>query len=277
MLTAQTGGGVLPTIEQARVTLLIPARNEERNIASVLRRVPASVDEVIVVDGRSTDRTAEVVKLVRPDARVVAEVGRGKGAAVRTGIAEATGHVIVMIDADGSMDPGEIDAYLKAIEAGADLVKGSRFLPGGGTTDITPIRMLGNRVLLGLTNRLYSTNHTELCYGYMGFRTEAIRRLALVADGFEIETEIVVRSKLAGLNIVEVPSHEASRLNGESNLNATRDGLRVLRTIVGRRLERSRPEGRSRVVALRAVASAVASATLLGIVALGAAFMGWGQ
>src|SRR5215208_538475 len=134
MLTVVPGGRLADPAGQARVTLLIPARNEERNIAWVLRRVPPSVDEVIVVDGRSTDRTVDVVRMIRPDARVVPEVGRGKGAAVRTGISEATGQIIVMIDADGSMDPGEIDRYLQPIAAGAEVVKGSRFLDGGGTT-----------------------------------------------------------------------------------------------------------------------------------------------
>ena len=218
-----------------RVSLLIPAKNEERNLAWVLTRVPALVDEVILVDGRSTDRTVEVARALRPDIVVVTEKGRGKGAAVRTGIEAATGDFLVMIDADGSMEPLEIPRFVEALAMGADLVKGSRFLPGGGTSDMTRLRMCGNRALLAIANTLFRTTFTELCYGYMAFRRSAILDLGLTSDGFEIETEIVVRSALRGLRIEEVPSFEAERRFGTSHLNTFRDGTRVLRTIVGRR------------------------------------------
>jgi len=245
------------------VSLLIPARNEERNIAWVLRRVPDSVDEVVLIDGRSTDRTVAVARSIRPDIVVVPEVGRGKGAAVRTGIETASGTVAVMLDADGSMDPGEIDRYLDAVAVGADLVKGSRFLAGGGTTDMTTVRRLGNRALRDLVNALYGVRHSELCYGYMAFRLEPIRRLGLTADGFEIECELVVRSLLAGLVVAEVPSTETPRLSGESNLNATRDGLRILRTLLWNRVAsigRVMRPGPMRVPNVAAAATAVGSA-----------------
>ena len=122
----------------------------------------------------STDRTVEVARAMRPDIVVVPEMGPGKGAAVRTGIAAATGEFIVMIDADGSMEPLEIPRYVEALSQGADLVKGSRFLPGGGTSDMTRLRMVGNRVLLGVVNTGFGTRFTELCYGFMAFRRDAM-------------------------------------------------------------------------------------------------------
>jgi glycosyltransferase involved in cell wall biosynthesis len=217
------------------VSVLIPAKNEERNLAWVLTRIPSSVDEVILIDGNSTDRTVEVARALRPDIVVVTEMGPGKGAAVRTGVAAATGELLVMIDADGSMDPLEIPRFVEALELGADLAKGSRFLPGGGTTDMTRLRMWGNGALLRIANTLFRTNFTELCYGFMAFRRSAILSLGLSSNGFEIETEIVVRSALHGLPITEVPSIEAPRRFGTSHLNTFRDGARVLRTILGRR------------------------------------------
>jgi hypothetical protein len=111
-------------------------------------------------------------------------------------------------------------------------VKGSRFIDGGGTTDISRLRALGNFSLLALANRAYGCRFTELCYGYMGLRRSAIPRLWLDADGFEIETQIVVHAVKAGLRIAEVASFEAPRRSGESNLRTFRDGGRVLRELM---------------------------------------------
>ena len=217
------------------VTVLIPTLNEERNIGWVLTHLPPQVDEVLVVDGGSTDRTIEVVRMIRPDARIIVEPRRGKGTAIRTGIAAATGDIVAMLDADCSMDPTELAAFIEPVAEGFDLVKGSRFLPGGGTTDMTTLRRLGNWGLVQLANRMYGVNFSELCYGYMAFRRKAILDLGLVSSGFEIETEIVVRSIRSGYEITEVPSFEAERRFGVSNLHTFRDGWRVLRTMLRER------------------------------------------
>lgn len=211
---------------------MIPTRNEAANLPWVLERMPRWVHEVIVVDGLSTDGTVDTARRHRPDVVVVHERRPGKGVAMRTGFGAATGDVIVVMDADGSMDPAEIGLYVEAIEGGADLAKGSRRMPGGGSSDITRIRELGNRGLLAAANLLLGTRHTELCYGYMALRRSRVPELGLTAHGFEIETEIVARAVRAGLAVAEVPSFEAPRRTGESNLHAVRDGLRIVRTLV---------------------------------------------
>jgi glycosyltransferase involved in cell wall biosynthesis len=227
------------------VSLVIPAKDEARNVAWVLRRLPPDIDEVILVDGRSVDDTVAVAQAVRPDIVVVAERAPGKGAAMRTGMEIARCDVIVLLDADGSMDPHEIDRYVQAAED-ADLVKGSRFAARGGSDDISFLRRLGNRTLLGLVNVLYGARLTDLCYGFCAVRRDALPALDLRCDGFEIETEMTVRALRAGLRVREVPSFEAPRRYGESHLRTIRDGARVLRTLLRERLRRARTRGRRR-------------------------------
>lgn len=223
------------------VSVVIPTKNEAKNIAWVLERMPDWVSEVVVVDGRSTDGTVEVARRCAPHVVVVHHGPPGKGAAIRAGFAAATEDVVVMIDADGSMDPADIRHFVDAIARGADLAKGSRRLEGGGSADITPIRDLGNRALLLAANLLFRTRFSELCYGFMAVRRSAIPALNLVSDGFEIETEIVARAVRAGHRIVEVPSFERPRRYGASNLNAVRDGLRIVRTLLQVRTGVGRP------------------------------------
>jgi glycosyltransferase involved in cell wall biosynthesis len=231
----------LPALEEAAplpaVSLIIPAKDEAQNVAWVLRRLPPEVDEVILVDGNSTDDTVEVARAVYPDIIVVQERGPGKGAAMRTGMEIARGDLIVLIDADGSMDPREIHRYVDAA-ADSDFVKGSRFTIDGGSEDISATRKLGNRTLLGMVNFLYGARLTDLCYGYMAVRRSALPALALRADGFEIETEMTARALRCGLRISEVPSFEAPRRYGESHLRTMRDGWRVLRTLLFERFRR---------------------------------------
>lgn len=241
-IDASTSEDGAPAGRRATISVVIPAKNEARNIGWVVERLPRSIDEVVLVDGRSTDDTVEVVRRLWPDVVVVHDDRPGKGAALRAGFAAASGDYVVMLDADGSMDPLEIHRFVAALQVGFDLAKGSRFKDEGGTADMSVLRAIGNWGLLGIANLLFRTSHSELCYGYMAFRREAILDLDLDADGFEIETQIVLRAIRNGLRVAEVPSFEAPRRSGTSNLHAFRDGRRVLRTILA---ERFRPAGSS--------------------------------
>jgi glycosyltransferase involved in cell wall biosynthesis len=228
-----------------RVSVVIPALNEAENLPHVFSRLPDGLHEVIVVDGHSTDGTAEVARRLRSDVRIVQQIGRGKGDALALGFAACTGDIIVMLDADGSTDAAEIPRFVAALRSGADFVKGSRFAQGGSSTDITWLRRAGNRGLNVVVNALYGTRYTDLCYGYNAFWSRCLPYLRVDCSGFEVETLINVRVAKAGLVIHEVPSFEHSRIYGKSNLNPIRDGGRVLRTIA---LERA-PHLRRSVVA----------------------------
>jgi glycosyltransferase involved in cell wall biosynthesis len=215
-----------------RVSVVIPARNEGRNLPYVLARLPGDLFEVILVDGHSSDDTVCVARSLRPAIRVVQQGGLGKGNALACGFAAARGDVIVMLDADGSAKPEEIPRFIETLRRGADFAKGSRFTPGGGSADITALRKSGNIALVWLVNALFRTRYTDLCYGYNAFWTRCLPRLDVDCDGFEVETLLNIRAARSGLKVTEVPSFERGRLNGLSNLNAWSDGIRVLRTVL---------------------------------------------
>jgi glycosyltransferase involved in cell wall biosynthesis len=229
---AVTAGGPRPV---STVSLVIPARNEARNLGWVLEQVPPCVTELILVDGCSTDASCEMARHHWPSVRIISDDAHGKGSALRAGFEASTGDAIVMLDADGSMSATEIPRFLHFLDHGYDFVKGSRFVAGGGSFDITRLRRVGNRGLMALVNLLYDTTLTDLCYGFVAFRRRYLPYLRLRSDGFEIETEMVLHALRAGLRIAEVPSVELPRRSGQSRLRTFHDGARVLRTVMNER------------------------------------------
>jgi len=218
-----------------RISAVVPALNEAPNLEHVLTRMPRCVDEVVLVDGHSIDDTIAVARMLRPDIRVLTQCGVGKGDALACGFAAATGDIIVMLDADGSTDPQEIPQFLDVLLAGADFAKGSRFLAGGGSRDLTWLRTTGNAALCRVVNLLFGTRYTDLCYGYNAFWRHCLSEISVVGDGFEVETCINLRVARSRLRVAEVSSYEYERIHGASNLRPFRDGLRVLRTIIRER------------------------------------------
>ena len=218
------------------VSVVIPAKNEARNLHHVFASIPSWVHEVVLVDGHSADDTVAVARQLWPEVKIIPQTGRGKGDALLAGFRACRGDIIVMIDADGSNDGAEITRFVGALVTGADFAKGSRFASGGGSDDITVARRFGNKVLSGLVNRLFRTRYTDLCYGYNAFWSRHLPVLAIDCAGFEVETLINIRTASAGLHVQEVPSHEHVRLHGESNLRVVRDGWRIAKVIVRERL-----------------------------------------
>jgi hypothetical protein len=160
-----------------------------------------------------------------------------------------------MFDADGSADPAEIPRFVQALTDGADVAKGSRYMTGGGSKDITRLRSLGNSGLNATANLAFRTQFTDLCYGYNAFWRDLVPVLDLPdiqlaaptngmlwGDGFEIETVLTCRFAAAQVAVTEVPSVELSRIHGQSNLRTFSDGSRVLRTIAAeyRQMRRNR-------------------------------------
>lgn len=243
-----------------RVSVVIPARNEARNLEIILPKLPP-VYEVILVDGNSVDDTIATAQRIMPTIKVVQQTRKGKGNALACGFEAVTGDVVVMFDADCSADPDEIPRFVDALVAGADVAKGTRYALGGGSDDITIVRSLGNRGLNVVCNVLLGARYTDLCYGYNAFWADTLPKIGLLSstlpkpidgsmlwgDGFEIETILTCRWSAADLAISEVPSHEKLRVHGASNLNAITDGIRVLKSIMHERRRASEAKVRARL------------------------------
>ena len=227
-----------PRTSFPKVSVIIPAKNEAENLPHVFPALPDIVSEVVLVDGRSTDDTIAVARRLRPDVIVVPQSYRGKGDALACGFATASGDIIVMIDADGSTDAARDPRRSSARWSTAPTSpRARRFLPGGGSDDLTFIRRSGNAGLTGLVNlAVRRALHRPL------LRLQ--RLLARLPHLRSTSTRPASRSRPCSTSERGQgrPGHpggaerERNRIHGESNLHAVRDGLRVLRTILRERL-----------------------------------------
>jgi len=217
------------------VTVLMCTLNEEESLPHVLPRIPAWVDEVLLVDGHSTDRTVTVAKQLRPDIRVLYQPGQGKGDALPYGIQQATGDIVVTLDADGQTDPAELPRFVEAIQRGYDFAKGTRFRRiFNGTRPCH--RVIGNWIITLTFDLLFFRNYTDLCSGYNAFRKESIRLVRLSSpNGFADEPLLHARVCKAGLRVTEVPHRDLPRIAGQSNAPSWRQGLGAIRTILAER------------------------------------------
>lgn len=220
------------------VTVLIPTLNEEGSISGVIQKLnQMGYRDIWVIDGNSRDRTVEFAKEL--GVNIIIQNGKGKGNALREAFNHAAENgraedAIVIMDADGSMDPKDIPSFMESLGTGADMAKGSRFLPKAHSEDMSSIRRAGNLLFTLMVNLFWSARYTDLCYGFAAFRKDAINRLYphLKSANFEIETEIFIKARKLGLKVIEVPSIEYRRRYGKSNLNTLGDGFRIFRTII---------------------------------------------
>lgn len=210
------------TIDRSRgqtITVIVPTRNEAPNILPVLNACREYADELLVIDGHSTDGTREIA--VDCGARVVLDDGRGKGAAIRRGIAEATGDVLVFVDADGSHDPHDIPALVAPILSGrADHVSGSRMLGGSDELHATLhqfVRLFGSQIITLSINYTQHIRLTDCQNGLRAIRRDVAQALGLVENITTIEQEMIIKTLRLGYRLTEVATHEYRRANGESN------------------------------------------------------------
>lgn len=212
------------TANYPKITVLVCTLNEAANLPHVLPRIPTFVDEVLLVDGRSTDGTVEVARRLRPDIRVSYQPGKGKGDALKYGVRQAKGDIIITLDADGQTDPEDIPRFIEPLLQGYDFAKGSR-LTYGRPSNMPWHRWVGNKVLAITSNLLHGTKYTDICSGYNAFWKSAFLRLNLTYDEFEMEQEMLVKVKKVGLNVAEVVYHDRGRVTGASKINDVKQGF----------------------------------------------------
>lgn len=221
---------VIPKKEKKNsVSVVAVNLNEEHTIKEVLGNIPAYVDEVLVIDGHSKDNSPTIAKeLGFP---VIMQEGKGRGAAFKTGFRHVKGDIIVMLSTDGNERSGDIDKLVKKVEEGYDLVIASRF-GLGKSHDVTPIRKVGNWGLTKMINLASGLSIFDSQNGFRAIRREALEKMHLEANRFDIEAEMTVKAGKLGLRVAEIPTIEDERAFGVSNLHTFRDGFRIFKRIV---------------------------------------------
>lgn len=215
------------------LSVVIPCYNEVKTLDEIIRRVQRQVPaaEIVVVDDGSTDGTCELIASWRPDDKVKAVLQathKGKGAAVRIGIAEASRPIILIQDADLEYDPRDYPALLRPLREGiADVVYGSRFL--GGPRRVTMFwHMAANKLLTLVTNVLCNTILSDMETGYKVFRAEQIKSIPLRSNRFDIDPEITVKLLKRGYRVYEVPISFNPREYSEGKKIGLRDAFEAL-------------------------------------------------
>jgi glycosyltransferase involved in cell wall biosynthesis len=222
--------------EELAVSIVMPCLNEAESIEACVRKARAGLErtgfsgEIIVVDNGSTDGSAEVAEAA--GARVIHEPRRGYGNAHMRGFAEARGRYIVMGDADDTYDFGGIQALLKPLDRGYDLVVGNRF-KGGIQKDAMPWahRYIGSPIINLLLRLFTGAKIGDSQSGFRAFTRDAYLRMQLRSNGMELASEMVLKSARRGLRVTEVPISYAPRV-GESKLRTLRDGWRHVRFLL---------------------------------------------
>jgi|SRR6185369_1861929 len=202
------------------ITIIIPTLNEEETIAYIIERCKPFGDEILVVDGHSTDRTTAIAADL--NVTVLTDNGKGKGAAIRLALTVASGDIVVFIDADGSHDPRDIPCLIEPIVNGdADHVTGSRILGGsselfGGFDEF--MRLAGSSFITECINWRFKTKLSDSQNGFRAIKRDVALKLDLKENITTIEQEMVMRTLKCGYRMAEVPSHEQKRFVGPSKI-----------------------------------------------------------
>ncbi|MBW2981197.1 glycosyltransferase family 2 protein [Candidatus Woesearchaeota archaeon] len=219
-----------------KITILIPAKDEEKTIDLVLKDLFREIDkikdydfEVLVVDDGCVDSTSQIAESL--GAKIITNNGaHGKGKALAVGFKQATGDIIIMLDADYSHKPEELPLFIDKIKKDYGLVVGSRIL--GGSDEYTPVRSFGNIFLTTAFKLFFGIKLTDALNGYKAFRKEVVKNHKYHSKDFEIEIELIANALKEGYKIGEIPSHERERAGGKMKSRALIHGPKFLWKII---------------------------------------------
>jgi glycosyltransferase involved in cell wall biosynthesis len=217
------------------ITAIVFTLDEERNLPLVLPFIPDWVDEILMIDGNSTDNTINVARELCPRICILFQKGRGKGDAMKFGFEQAQGDIIVTLDADGATDPRDMSRFVDPLLNGYDFVKGTRLLENSDWQGRWH-RWFVNKCFVILTNLLYGSQFSDLCSGYNAFWRNKILSLKFSDNGYENEPLLYIRSMKAGLKISETSFKDHGRFHGMSKELALRQGWITLKTIIRERV-----------------------------------------
>jgi glycosyltransferase involved in cell wall biosynthesis len=239
-----------------RITVVIPCYNEEEGIRTVIEQMPPIVDEILVVDNASTDRTAEIAREL--GARVVFEGRKGYGRAYKTGFEKARGDIIVTMDGDGTYPPSSIELLVTVLLAEKVDFMSARRWRSQSDNSKSPLRLIGNAVLTGATMVLFRKFLVDSQSGMWVFRREVLEKMQPESDTMALSQEIkILAFTHKGLRCLEMPIYYGERI-GESKLNLWRDGFGNLFQLFKLRLTLGRRRRAARVMPLPVPAEPVA-------------------
>jgi len=219
-----------------RISVMIPAYNEEKNIEDILTRTKATLTtlklpyEIIVVDDGSTDKTGSLAR--RKEVTVIRmRKNRGKGFALRKAFQHAAGDILITMDADGSHRPEEIPHLVTPLLNGADVATGARFNGKMEKGSTKRLHILGNNIFNLIIMVLTRKRVTDSQTGFRAFKKRVIEEIKLFSKGYEVETELTIKTLKNGFTIFETPIAFEKRKDGVSQLNPLFDGLKIMATI----------------------------------------------
>ena len=218
-----------------KITALFCTKNEEENLIHILPRIPEWVDEILIIDGHSDDKTVGVAKELCPRAKVLQQFHDGKGEALRYGIEQASGDIVVTLDADGSTNPEDMIDFITPLKNGYDYAKGSRFLKM--IPHKKPLhRIIGNWIITMTFDVLFFRRYTDFCCGYNAFWKSSINRVNLVSFSYFADEPLInCRVRKSGLKVIEVACIDEGRIGGESKSPSWRQGFGAIKTILRER------------------------------------------
>ena len=208
------------------LTLIIPAKNESDSLPAVLNEIKDYECKIIIIVEPNDIKTIEACENF--NCKIIRQSKTGYGNAILEGIKKVNTEFLCIFNADGSFDPNDLNKMLRKCEKNLDFIFASRYMKSGGSDDDTWITALGNFIFTKIGNIFFSIQLTDILYTFLLGKTKSFESLNLRCNDFSLCVEIPIKASRAGMNLIDIPSHERKRIAGEKKVNEFRDGFKIL-------------------------------------------------